>query len=157
MSDNSKTADKAVAAEMRRFIEVIEKHTTLKKPEIVALAKIYGLGAFFQKYSQRIIDKKLGERVAEVVLFLLKIRAIRTEFKESICKTANENPKLRDGLRSWLMDQSIGELGGKADCKRPAPAPTPAPALVPVLAPASAPVLVYVAGKHDGWSEISRD
>lgn len=155
MSENSKTADKAVVTEMRRFIEVIEKHTTLKKPDVIVLAKIYGLGAFFQKYAGRIVEKKLGEKVAEVVLFLLKIRAIRTEFRDGICKTANENPKLRDGLRSWLMDQSIGELGGEADCKRPAPVPTPAPVSVPV--PASAPILVYVAGKHDGWAEISRD
>jgi len=159
MSDNSKALDKALAVEQRRFLEVIEKMTTLKRPEIIALAKIYGLGDFFQKFSGRIIEKKLGERIAEVVLSILKLRAVRPEFKESICKTANVNPNLASGLRSCLIDKSIGELGEKKDIKRPAAAPVPVPvtAPVPVPAPASTPVLVYVAGKHDGWAEISRD
>lgn len=149
MSDNSKTADTAVAGEQKKFMAVMEKMTNLKRPEIVALARIYGLGAFFQKYSQRIIEKQLGEKVAETVLFILKLRAIRAESRESICKTANDNSKLRDGLRSWLMDQSIGELSEKKDIKSPAPVAAPASVPVPVTAPAAVAV-----NKHDGWAEI---
>ena len=140
MSDNSKTADKAVAEEQRKFLEAVEKLTTLRQPEIVALASIYGLSGFFQKYSQRIIERKLGETIAEVVLSILKLRSIRIECRESIYKTASANPKLSAGLRSWLIDQSIGEPVVSTECKRPAPVPAPVPA--------------YVANKHDGWAEV---
>jgi len=125
MSDNSKILDKAVAEEQKKFIDVMEKMTTLRRPEIISLAKIYGLGGFFKKYSGRIVEKKLGERIAEVVLAILRLRTIRAEFRESICKTASANPKLTAGLRSCLMDQTIGESGEKKDIKRFAPAPAP--------------------------------
>ena len=143
-TSNDRKVDEKLIEEEKKFVMAMEQKTTLKRKEIIALAKIYGLGNFFQKYSQRIIDKKMGEMIAEVVLFILKIRAIRAESRESIYKTANENSKLRDGLRLWLMDQSIGEPVDRKDIKRPAAAPVPAPAPAPV----------FVAGKHGGWAEI---
>ena len=142
MSDNkSKSAKKGLAEEQRMFVKAVERLTTLKQPEIVALAKIYGLGTFFQKYSSRIIERKLGETIAEAVLFILKIRAIRAEFRERVCQTARDNPKLAIGLRSWMIDQTLGESGEKTECKRP----------VSVPAFTSAPVAI---AKHDGWAEV---
>lgn len=111
---NSNVVNKAVAGEMNRFVICVEKMTTLKRPEIVCLAKIYGLGDFFQEYAERIIEKKLGSPIAEIVLSILKLKKIRAEYMEGINKSAKDNSKLTNALRKWIMndDPESQDKGG---------------------------------------------
>lgn len=108
MSENNEgKTDGKLIEEKKKFVQAIEKMTTLQRKEIAALAKIYGLGGFFEKFASRISEKKMGELIAMIVLAVLKIRAVRPEFKDSISKTARAYPKLTAGLRQWLLDETI--------------------------------------------------
>jgi len=119
MSENPKVTEKMMGVEQKRFLASIEKMTTLKKPEIIALAKIYNLGAFFRNNAVRIGEKKMGELIAVIVLGVLKLRAVRAEYKNGILEAAMANPKLAAGLRRGLIDETPVVKG--VTCPSPVP------------------------------------
>jgi len=101
---NETTLDRAIAAEMQTCAGTLVDLTTLKAIEIAALMKIYDLCGFFRKYTARIIEKQMGVLIAEIVLSILNLRKCRAEYIERIGKSANDNPKLTEALKHWIMN-----------------------------------------------------
>jgi len=104
MSNNDRKVDGKLIEEEKKFVVALELMTSLKRKEIIALTKIYELGNFFEKYARRIIEKKLGESIAEIVLSILRLKKCRAEYTERINKSAKDNPKLTATLKKWILN-----------------------------------------------------
>lgn len=125
MSANTEIkVDVRLIEEKKKFVKAIERMTTLKREEIIALSKIYGLGGFFEKYDRRIIEKQLGSQMANIVLCILRLKKCQAAYKEIINKSANDNPRLTAALRNWILNDEPKTLDeGSHNKADPCPEP----------------------------------
>lgn len=121
---NSKIADRKLIEGQKIFITALETVTSLKRYEILSLAKNYGLDDFLGECSSQIIEKEWGTRIVELVFSILMYKKYHAEFNGGISKSADDNPKLTKELRNWIMNDAQKMLDeGRHNTTYPRPEP----------------------------------
>jgi hypothetical protein len=124
MSDsNESKVDRKLIEEEKKFVITVEKMTTLKRQEVIALTKIYDLGGFFGKHGDRIIEKQLGALIAEIVLSILRLKKCRSEYVEKVNKSNKDNPRLAIALRNWIVNDEPKAVDSSYNKTYPQPEP----------------------------------